>query len=258
MTERNKVIVEIEHYWLETGLAPETVAEMRNELSQHLIEAEGHGRSVDDVIGDRAAFAEGWAAARRGRDVASWADIQSGRMKRRKEARRELILYGSGAAALVAAVAVAAQGGSDMDNEMWRWLWTIFALVVGIGEIFTAGFFLLPFAIGGGAAAILAWLSAPLIAQWLVFFGVTTISLVYLRRFIGRQDEAEQPRVGANRWIGSEGLVLQDIDPHTGTGMVRILNEEWRATAPGKIPAGSKIVVTDIKGARLTVERLED
>jgi membrane protein implicated in regulation of membrane protease activity len=254
---RNRVMAEVERYWLETGLSAESVAEMRGELEQHLIEAEGDGRSIDDVIGDRAAFAEGWAAAVRGRPVESWADVQSGTTRRRRETRRELLLYGSGAAALVAAVAVAGQGGSDVDNEMWRWLWTIFAIVLAIGEMFTAGFFLLPFAIGGGAAAILAWIGAPVVAQWLVFFGVSMISLVYLRKFIGRQDEGEQPRVGANRWIGSEGVVLQGIDPHTGTGMVRILNEEWRATAPGKIPTGARIVVTQVHGARLVVEELE-
>jgi membrane-bound ClpP family serine protease len=52
-------------------------------------------------------------------------------------------------------------------------------------------------------------------------------------------------------------VVLQGIDPHTGTGMVRILNEEWRATAPGKIPTGARIVVTQVHGARLVVEELE-
>jgi membrane protein implicated in regulation of membrane protease activity len=258
VSDRSDSVFEVERYWLEIGLSADTVSEMRDELEQHLIEAELDGRTADDVIGDRAAFAEGWAAARRGKSVASWSDVQSGTIRRRRESRRELILYGSGSIALVAAVAVAAQGGSDVDNEVWRWVWTIFAIAVGIGEIFTAGFFLLPFAIGGAAAAILAWVAAPAIAQWLVFFGVSTISLVYLRRFIGRQDEGEQPRVGANRWVGSEGVVLEGIDPHTGTGMVRILNEEWRAAAPGKIPAGSRIVVTAVDGARLVVERLED
>jgi membrane protein implicated in regulation of membrane protease activity len=259
MSDRAQVIADVERYWLQTGLSPHTVDEMRDELERHLIEAELDGRTIQDVIGDRAAFAEGWAAvARRGKVVESWEDVQSGRTERRKQSRREMILYGSGAAALVAAAAVAAQGGSDVDNEMWRWLWTLFAIALGIGEIFTAGFFLLPFAIGGAAAAILAWVGANVVAQWLVFFGVSTISLVYLRRFIGRQDQGEQPRVGANRWIGSEGVVLQGIDPHTGAGMVRILNEEWRAAAPGKIEAGSKIVVTNVDGARLIVERLED
>jgi len=258
MSDREQIIGEVERYWLTTGIPADTVAEMRTELERHLIEAERDGRSIEDVIDDRAAFAEGWAAATRDKAVESWEDVQSGRTDRRRQSRRDLILYGCGAAAMVAAVAVAGQGGNDVDNELWRWLWTMFAIVVGIGEIFTAGFFLLPFAIGGAAAAILAWVGAPVIAQWLVFFGVSTISLVYLRRFIGRQDEEEQPRVGANRWIGSEGIVLQGIDPHTGSGMVRILNEEWRAAAPGKIEAGAKIVVTNVDGARLIVERLED
>jgi membrane protein implicated in regulation of membrane protease activity len=258
MSDRDRVIAEIEHYWLETGLSPDTVADMRGELEQHLVEAVADGRTVSDVIGDKAAFAEGWAAARKGGAVAPWTDVLSGKTKRHRQARRDLFLYGTGAVALVAAVAVASQGGNDVDNEVWRWVWTIFAIVLAIGEMFTAGFFLLPFAIGGAAAAVLAWIGANVVAQWLVFFGVSTISLVYLRRFIGRQDQGEQPRVGANRWVGQEGVVLQDIDPRTGSGMVRILNEEWRATALGRIPAGSKIVVSAVDGARLIVEKLED
>jgi membrane protein implicated in regulation of membrane protease activity len=95
------------------------------------------------------------------------------------------------------------------------------------------------------------------VAQWLVFFGVSIFSLAFLRRYISRQDEGEQPRVGANRWVGAEGLVLEDIDPHTGAGMVRILNEEWRAKALAPIETGARIVVMDVKGTRLVVERVE-
>ena len=145
-----------------------------------------------------------------------------------------------------------------MDSDVWRWLWTIFAIVMGVGEIFTAGFFLLPFAIGAGAAAVLAWIGAGVLAQWLVFFGLSVFSLAYLRRFMNRQDEGEEPRVGANRWVGEEGTVLKDIDPVTDAGMVRVLSEKWRATAAQPITTGERIIVTEIQGTRLTVERLED
>ncbi|HJR92612.1 MAG TPA: NfeD family protein, partial [Acidimicrobiia bacterium] len=143
--------------------------------------------------------------------------------------------------------------------EVWRWLWTGLAVVMGIGEIFTAGFFLLPFAVGAGCAAVLAWLGVGSLAQWLVFFGVSAVALAYLRRYIDRQDEGEQPRVGANRWVGAEGVVLEEIDPDTASGMVRVASEEWRATSRhgGTILAGARIVVRDVSGARLVVEEVE-
>jgi membrane protein implicated in regulation of membrane protease activity len=261
MSQDRTVVDRIERYWRETGVPRATVSEMRSELEQHLALASQEGRGLTEVIGgDPAGFAESWAAAYRVRKhgTATWSEVQSGQAEVTRKTRRDLIFYGVGLAAVVAAVAVAGQGGNDVDNEVWRWLWTIFAIVMGIGEIFTAGFFLLPFAIGAGAAAILAWANAALIAQWLVFFGVSLFSLAYLRRFISRQDEGDQPRIGANRWVGLEGIVLADIEPVSGNGMVKVEAEEWRAVAPQPIAAGQKIVVTDVRGARLVVEPLEE
>ncbi len=257
LADRQRVIADLTHYWKEAGLGRRAIEEMRAELEQHLLDAEDHGETVDLVISDLAELAEEWAAARVGRRVASWEDVHSGRTRREREARREAGLYGFAALALVSAAAVAGQGGSSLDNETWRWLWTIFAIAMGIGEIFTAGFFLLPFAIGAAAAAILAWLNVTGVAQWLVFFGVSAFSFAYLRRYIGRQDQSEQPRVGANRWTGAEGVVLEAIDPLSGTGMVRILNEEWRATALGRIETGTRVMVSEVKGTRLVVEPIE-
>lgn len=260
MNDQLRVVDSIERYWIETGVPRATVAGMRAELEQHLALARADGRMVSDVVGnDPATFAESWAAAYRVRTsaTATWADVQTGQATVARKVKRDLIFYGVGMVAVVAAVAVAGQGGNDVENEVWRWLWTIFAVVMGVGEIFTAGFFLLPFAIGAGAAAILAWAGAAVLAQWLVFFGVSVFSLAYLRRFISRQDEGEQPRVGANRWVGLDGVVVEEIDPVHGKGMVRVGTEEWRATAPQVVPAGQKIVVTEVRGSRLVVEPLE-
>jgi membrane protein implicated in regulation of membrane protease activity len=252
-------VMDCELYWRATGVPGRRIADMKLELSQHLAEATSNGRKIESVIGgDLAEFAETWAAEYRdGAPRAAWEDVTSGRSALRRSARREFIGYGLSAVAVVAGVAVAASGGERVENETWRWLWTGLALAMGIGEIFTAGFFLLPFAIGAGAAAILAWLGVALLAQWLVFFGVSAFAFMYLRRFISRQDEMAQPSVGANRWVNSRGLVLEAIDPVASKGMVRILGEEWRATSDGPIPAGAEVIVKEVRGARLVVAPVE-
>jgi membrane protein implicated in regulation of membrane protease activity len=97
-----------------------------------------------------------------------------------------------------------------------------------------------------------------LVAQWLVFFGVSAIAFAYLRKFITRQDSQVQPRIGANRWLDAKGIVLVDIDPIGSTGMVRIDTEEWRAMSDdgSHIVSGTPVVVTDVQGSRLVVAPL--
>ena len=257
--ELNKVVADCERYWRETGVPGRRIAEMKLELSQHLVEATSNGRQIESVIGgDLAEFAETWAAEYRERAPRSaWEDVTTGRSALRRTVRREFIGYGLSVVAVVTAVALATSGGETVENETWRWLWTGLAIVMGVGEIFTAGFFLLPFAIGATAAAVLAWLGVALLPQWLVFFGVSLFAFMYLRRFISRQDEMEQPAVGANRWINSKGVVLEPIDPIASVGMVRILGEEWRATSDAPIPAGAQVIVTEVRGARLVVARID-
>ena len=140
-----------------------------------------------------------------------------------------------------------------MENEVWRWLWTGAALGFGLAEIFTAGFFLLPFAIGAAAAAVLGWVDAHILWQWLAFFVVTVVSFVYLRRFVRRQNSDDQPRVGANRLIDARGMVIERIDEDAETGMVRVGGEQWRAVADSPIEPDIKVMVTEVRGTRLVV-----
>lgn len=255
----DRVVINCERYWRETGVPPRELSEMKLQLSQHLMEATAAGRSVQAVVGGSLAdFAESWASEYRERvPESAWNDVTSGKIASSRANRRDLVVSSMAGIAVVAAVALAASGGERVDNDTWRWLWTGLALVMGVGEIFTAGFFLLPFAIGAGAAAVLAWLGVEVLPQWLVFFGVSLFAFVYLRRFIRRQDDVEPAHVGANRWINTVGLVLESIDPITSTGMVRIGGEEWRAISTHPIPAGTQVVVREVQGARLVVSPIE-
>ena len=261
MTDIDALVEDCARYWAQTGVPRGAVQEMTLELTNHLCDAENEGRQATAVIGpDVAEFAEAWAFERRRGRPGQLGRCHERSNREDKRKRRELVAYGAGAAALVAAVAVIGKGANEMDNEIWRWLWTGLAVVMAIGEMFTAGFFLLPFSIGAASAAVLAWIGVGVLAQWLVFFGVSGLALAYLRRYITRQDEGEQPRVGANRWIGSTGVVLEAIDPDTASGMVRVENEEWRAASEhgSIIPAGSRIHVIRVRGARLVVEPYEN
>ena len=140
-----------------------------------------------------------------------------------------------------------------MENEVWRWLWTCSAVVFSLAEVFTAGFFLLPFAIGAAAAAVLAWVDVHILWQWLAFFVATVVSFVYLRRFVRRQNDVEQPRVGASRLIDAHGKIIERVDEDAMTGMVRIGGEEWRAASAEPIEIDTRVLVTEIDGTRLVV-----
>jgi len=144
-----------------------------------------------------------------------------------------------------------------MDAEMWRWIWVAAAVILGFAEIMTAGFFMLPFAVGAVIAAVLAFMDVAPAAQMGVFVVTSLISLVALQRFVRSTDE-HQPRVGSNRFVGQRAVVLEDIDPATGSGRARFDTEEWRATTDGApIASGTVVTVVDVRGARLVVEPAE-
>lgn len=142
----------------------------------------------------------------------------------------------------------------EMDNEVWRWIWTCLAVAFALAEVFTVAFFLLPFAIGAAAAAVLGWLDVHILWQWLAFFALSSVSFVYLRRYVRRQNQVEQPRVGAFRLIDAQGKVIERVDEHEMTGMVQIGGEQWRAVASEIIEVDTRVQVTQIDGTRLVIE----
>lgn len=138
-------------------------------------------------------------------------------------------------------------------NE-WFWVWAGLAAVLIVGEIFTAGFFVLPFGIGAAVAAALNYLGVGLGWQWAAFLGASAVLLFSLRRFADRVTHEPPEKVGVDRLIGKKGVVLERIEPARG-GMVRIEREEWRADSADDetIPEGARVVVERIHGTRVVV-----
>jgi len=123
-----------------------------------------------------------------------------------------------------------------------------------LAVLLVTGFFLLPFAVGGATAAILAWVDVPVAWQWVAFFVVSIGTLLYLRRFIRKQDIADTKSIGANRYLNMQAIVLEQVDPVSGAGRVRVESEEWRATSDGDIiEPGTPVTITEVRGTRLVV-----
>lgn len=147
-----------------------------------------------------------------------------------------------------------------MTVDNLQWLWVVAAVVLAIGELLTAGFFLLPFAVGAATAAVLAFLGVDLVWQLLAFVVVSVGFLVLLQRYVRSDDESASPaEAGANRYQGRDAIVIEAIDPKSGSGMVRMGTEEWRAKAdpPVAIDVHASVRVTGVSGTFLVVEPIE-
>jgi inner membrane protein len=143
-----------------------------------------------------------------------------------------------------------------MDGvEIWFWVWVLLAAFLMIGEIFTAGFFLLPFGIGAAVAALLEFLGLSVAWQWAAFVLVSAAMLVLLRRYADRLTHDQPMRTGVDRLIGKSGTVIEELVDDGPGGMVRIEREEWRADAPGHgtLPVGTRVVVERVDGTHLIV-----
>jgi membrane protein implicated in regulation of membrane protease activity len=142
-----------------------------------------------------------------------------------------------------------------MGIKIW-WIWMIIAGFFVVGEIFTAGFFLLWFGIGAAAAGILALLGFGPGWQLGAFVIVSGVLFVVSRRFAERFSKKQPPGIGADRFIGKEGVVLEEIDNVKNTGRVRLKKEEWRADSETDevIPEGARVEVVRLDGTHLVVK----
>jgi membrane protein implicated in regulation of membrane protease activity len=142
---------------------------------------------------------------------------------------------------------------------MPAWLiWSIVAVLLAVGEIFTPGlFFLGPIALAAVAATVTAAAGGAVWLQ-LIVFGVGSFAAVGLLRPIARK-HLTMPhaiRTGTAALEGARAVVLQRVDGRGGR--VKIGGEEWSARSyvpDEEFDVGAEVEVAQIEGATALVYR---
>ncbi|MCL1597736.1 MAG: hypothetical protein M3094_01020 [Actinomycetia bacterium] len=256
----DQVIDRCRSYWLRSGVDAAGADDMTTELRSHLQEAVAAGKGLETVTGsDIEAFAEEWASEYRGPDTAGPTSKPTPPSLPRTDSRQGTWGLWLGAFVIViavVAVAMLAPKDDSLDQGLWTTVWFVAAAVLAVGEMLTAGFFLLPFAAGAVAAGILALTGVSVVIQLITFAVISLLSLYLLQRFARKDIHGELLPVGAARYIGASALVTETINRVRGEGMVRMGTESWRATTDrdAEIPVGTEVRVIEVRGARLVVE----
>jgi membrane protein implicated in regulation of membrane protease activity len=136
-------------------------------------------------------------------------------------------------------------------------LWTVVEVALAVGEMLTTGFFLIFFAAGALAAALVALIGAGAVVSSLVFVGASAALLTTVRPLARRHlHTPPQIRTGTAALIGRPAVVLERIANHEGVGCVKIDGEVWTARSfddDQEIEAGKRVEVLEIRGATALV-----
>jgi membrane protein implicated in regulation of membrane protease activity len=141
---------------------------------------------------------------------------------------------------------------------MDAWIvWLVVACLLGIGEMHQGGFYLAPFAVGAGLAAVVGLLGvgAPLSA--VVFVVASGIVFATLRPIASSHRRLPPAiRTGAAALVGKPAIVIERIANGEGVGCVKIDGEVWTARSYDEheiIDAGERVEVVEIRGATALV-----
>ena len=136
-------------------------------------------------------------------------------------------------------------------------VWLILLVVFVIVEALTVGLASVWFAAGALVALLSTYFTDNIWLQIFLFVAVSAVALFALRPLAKKYVTPKQVATNADRVIGRDAVVTEDIDNLTATGAVKIFGVLWTArSADGSpIPAGETVTVREIDGVKLVVSK---
>lgn len=88
-----------------------------------------------------------------------------------------------------------------------------------------------------------------------VVLTVSMLGTIMFYRRLGKTQPTATTITESN--VGKEGMVIEDVEPHSLHGKVKIKHQIWSATADVHIPKGRIVKVVDWEGVHVIVEEVK-
>ena len=137
--------------------------------------------------------------------------------------------------------------------------WLVFAVLFLVLELATVSLVSIWFVAGALAALVASLLGASLGVQIGVFVLVSAVLLIFTMPIVKRLLKKDAVPTNADRVVGKEGIVTEEINVTEGRGKIKVMGSVWSAKSDDgyNIPEGETVVVTEIAGVRTVVKRKE-
>ena len=140
-----------------------------------------------------------------------------------------------------------------MNGMVWTWLGVM--AVSAFVEAATLTLVSIWFAAGALAATFAAYAGASLTVQLILFVGVSIAACVAVRPLARRFVAPNVVPTNADRLLGAEARVTEEIDNAAPSGAVYVDGKTWTARSSGgeRIPTGELVEIERMEGVKLIV-----
>lgn len=91
--------------------------------------------------------------------------------------------------------------------------------------------------------------------QFMIFGSATVVAFLFLYPRLRKVTRGKSRKANIEEIVGKTGVVVEEIIPLEGKGMVKVGGDIWRAQADERILKGSVVKVLSVNGNFLIVER---
>jgi len=138
------------------------------------------------------------------------------------------------------------------------YVWIIIAAAGIAIDVFTSSILFVSFSLGSLAALISYYLDASVLVQFMIFIGLSLVSLSLIYPLITKRLKKSIPKTlpMENNYLGRKIVLSEDI---VDKGTIKLDGIYWSVKNAGEpISKGSSVVICGIEGNKLIIKKVEE